>query len=372
VRYSVDSAGRTIRVNSNRTYADMIGIPTPYTPDERLAQMKLGNDLWETHNYLPPGSPTLYMLGTTQGGWEKVKLKYNFSGTQNNGNVLQQVIHRPESNRTWTPTYTYDPLNRLDTANEAQVDQNVPWSQDFEYDRFGNGSVTTMGLAHDDDREPEAQDHYDHLTNRLNVSVATYAGYDIAGNQTYYAPFTLEYDAEGRNTKVKIGAVEVGSYAYDGDGRQVKKVWTSGTPSTTYFVYDALGRLAAEYSTLTLPAAEVSYMFTDMLGSVRAVTSQSKTVAERYDYLPFGRMLSAADNGRSASGCYQSNPDVQVNSRTPPKFTGKERDAETGLDYFGARYYSAAQGRFMSPDPVLSSARLWDPQSWNRYSCDSS
>jgi RHS repeat-associated protein len=47
--------------------------------------------------------------------------------------------------------------------------------------------------------------------------------------------------------------------------------------------------------------------------------------------------------------------------------TGKERDAETGLDYFGAGYYSAAQGRFTSPDPVLSSARLWDPQSWNRY-----
>jgi len=34
---------------------------------------------------------------------------------------------------------------------------------------------------------------------------------------------------------------------------------------------------------------------------------------------------------------------------------GKERDAETGLDYFGARYYSAAQGRFVSPDPLMAS-----------------
>lgn len=32
------------------------------------------------------------------------------------------------------------------------------------------------------------------------------------------------------------------------------------------------------------------------------------------------------------------------------QFTGKERDAETGLDYFGARYFSGAQGRFTSPD----------------------
>jgi RHS repeat-associated protein len=49
-----------------------------------------------------------------------------------------------------------------------------------------------------------------------------------------------------------------------------------------------------------------------------------------------------------------------------PQFTGKERD-ETGLDYFGARYYSGALGRFTSPDPKAESARLEDPQSWNRY-----
>jgi RHS repeat-associated protein len=48
-------------------------------------------------------------------------------------------------------------------------------------------------------------------------------------------------------------------------------------------------------------------------------------------------------------------------------FTGKERDAETGLDYFGARYLSAAQGRFTTPDPMMASAHVADPQSWNRY-----
>ncbi len=48
--------------------------------------------------------------------------------------------------------------------------------------------------------------------------------------------------------------------------------------------------------------------------------------------------------------------------------TGKERDQESGLDYFGARYYSAAQGRFTSPDPLMASARISDPQTWNRYS----
>jgi RHS repeat-associated protein len=51
-----------------------------------------------------------------------------------------------------------------------------------------------------------------------------------------------------------------------------------------------------------------------------------------------------------------------------PFLTLKERDIETGLDYFGARYHSSAQGRFTSPDPLLSSGKSLQPQSWNRYS----
>lgn len=49
-------------------------------------------------------------------------------------------------------------------------------------------------------------------------------------------------------------------------------------------------------------------------------------------------------------------------------FTGKERDSESGLDDFGARYYSSNSGRFISVDPSLISVRPEDPQSWNRYS----
>lgn len=66
------------------------------------------------------------------------------------------------------------------------------------------------------------------------------------------------------------------------------------------------------------------------------------------------------------------------------RFTGKERDNETGLDYFGARYYSSAQGRFTSPDPQniifekdqgknaeerdqILKSYLFQPQNWNKY-----
>jgi RHS repeat-associated protein len=55
------------------------------------------------------------------------------------------------------------------------------------------------------------------------------------------------------------------------------------------------------------------------------------------------------------------------------KFTGKERDAESGLDDFGARYYGSSTGRFMSPDwadrpSAVPYAILGDPQSLNLYS----
>ena len=51
------------------------------------------------------------------------------------------------------------------------------------------------------------------------------------------------------------------------------------------------------------------------------------------------------------------------------KFTGKERDAESGLDYFSARFYSSDAGRFMSSDPaIMTQAKVNDPQQWNMYS----
>jgi RHS repeat-associated protein len=58
-----------------------------------------------------------------------------------------------------------------------------------------------------------------------------------------------------------------------------------------------------------------------------------------------------------------------VSELGPGELTGKERDAETGLDYFGARYMSAAQGRFTSTDPIfIAKHKISDPQQWNLYS----
>lgn len=95
---------------------------------------------------------------------------------------------------------------------------------------------------------------------------------------------------------------------------------------------------------------EVRYYHTDAVGSVRMVTDATGAIVSRYDYIPFGQEMPpvTADNVR--------------------RFAGKERDVETGLDYFGARYYASQTGRFTSVDPYLDVQKaLVDPQQWNRY-----
>jgi RHS repeat-associated protein len=116
----------------------------------------------------------------------------------------------------------------------------------------------------------------------------------------------------------------------------------------------------------------------DHLGTPRLITDSNGLVAERHDYLPFGEEVAAGTFGRNQT--YGSTAGL-VNQ----KFTGKERDSESGLDYFGARYYGSALGRFTSPDEfkggivdpftgqdietntALPYADITDPQTLNKY-----
>ena len=73
-------------------------------------------------------------------------------------------------------------------------------------------------------------------------------------------------------------------------------------------------------------------------------------VKRSFDCTPFGEGLLAGYAGRTAGMGFNDGGSVGLTEKQDVKFTGKERDAETGLDYFGARYMSSAQGRFASPD----------------------
>ena len=90
------------------------------------------------------------------------------------------------------------------------------------------------------------------------------------------------------------------------------------------------------------------------------ITNSSAVVVSRHDYMPFGEELGAGVGGRTTAIGFSNSGN---NNRK--KFTGYERDTETGLDFAQARYFSSTQGRFTSPDPLLGS--LGNPQSLNRY-----
>ncbi len=162
---------------------------------------------------------------------------------------------------------------------------------------------------------------------------------------------TFVYDAENRQISNNINGTAT-LYSYDGAGQRVTK-YVSPNPTSVY-VYDAMGLLVAEYAGPTNPDTGTRYLTADHLGSTRLVTKVDGTIDRTYDYLPFGEEIGAS---------YPSAP-----SGPSQKFTGQERDAESGMDFFKARYMSAPQGRFMSPDPVgMFVADPTNPQSWNHY-----
>ena len=120
--------------------------------------------------------------------------------------------------------------------------------------------------------------------------------------------------------------------------------------------------------------AQIHWLVTDQLGTPRMVFDQSGSLTvldqngnyasgvTRHDYIPFGEELFAGTGGRTTAQGYSASDGVRQ------KFTQKERDNETGLDYFLARYYGSTQGRFTSPDAPFADQSADNPQSWNLYS----
>ncbi|MCW5966200.1 MAG: RHS repeat-associated core domain-containing protein, partial [Bryobacterales bacterium] len=330
-----------------------------YAPQGAPKQISLGNTLTERWDLnTTRQQPWEIKIGTASNDSDRGKWQFNYCGgynngscATNNGNILGQWNYTP--NRI--QTYSYDALNRLATVSEGGTGS---WSETYGYDRYSNlywANRTGLGTAHI--MKPISTAWF---TNNHNRAVPTSGSessyYDNAGNMIQSGSLSIAYDAENRPRQV-TGSGTV-SYSYDGEGRRVKKV--DGSVITRY-VYDASGNLAAEYGGTTPTADATHFITTDHLGSTRLVTNETGAVVSRHDYLPFGEEIGAGIGGRTTAQMYVAN-----NTLTQ-RFTGKERDAETGLDYFGARYLSAAQGRFTSPDPLLSSAHIAHPQSWNRY-----
>ena len=208
--------------------------------------------------------------------------------------------------------------------------------------------------------------------------------FNAVGNLIDDCGRTRVYDGNNKMVSAFDAGVPT-SYRYNADGQRVIK--TVGTVST-WNIYGMGGELIAEYpanGAVGSPQKEYGYrggqmlmvydstetgnkqfqwLIQDHLGSTRMVVDLSGTLAgmKRHDYLPFGEEIPISGIRTAAQG--YPPPDDKIRQ----KFTGYEKDTETGLDYAQARYYSNVQGRFTSPDETLLDQWQNDPQSWNLYS----
>ena len=247
-------------------------------------------------------------------------------------------------------------MNRITSGYSTATTGAFSWGETYTVDPWGNLNIAPMGGKAHGGNFANASDN-----NNRPLGFT----YDAAGNLTNTSQYI--YDPENR-VQVTAGM----GYAYDADGQRVLKSNSStGAALKRYWMGngnvlaegDGAGNLTAEYiyfngkriARIDLPANTVHYYLSDHLGSTSKVVNSAGVVEEESDYTAFGSELL----GTSGANHY--------------KFTGKERDSETQLDYFGARFYSNLAGRFITPDwaakaTAVPYAEFADPQSLNLYS----
>lgn len=350
VTYQYDSAARLYSAtdSSGWNYASLVNTSQSYfLPAGAMGEIDTPNFKY-TNSFNNRLQPTEIAAKMNVSGTLLLDKTYTYNPPNtsqvNNGNIYT-VTNLKDSTRT--QTFSYDALNRLATAQDA-----AHWSNVYTYDAWGNLGKKLYGPI-------SAGEHMDTSADTSN-HLGGYS-YDTGGNMTGDGVNTYVYDAENR-----ISSVAGVTYTYDADGRRVKK--SSGTnywygPSgealaetdssgnwTNYIFFGGI-RLARNVN------GDIKYYISDHLHSTAVFADKTGTVLDDNDFYPWGGVVPGIG---------------QTTSNNAIKFTGKYRDSESTLDYFGARYYANVMGRFMSPDwaarPVtVPYADFGDPQSLNLY-----
>jgi RHS repeat-associated protein len=228
---------------------------------------------------------------------------------------------------------------------------------DYQYKYYADGSVWKISGVPTTTVNQEVTDSYQVSgTNQLDYSVTdtnppVQYGYDANGNTISDGSKTFAYDRHNRLVSITQGTETLAEYAYDFQGRRVKK--TVGGMATSY-VYDANNNLIAETDGNGTPLrdyiylgsapvamkvygaqAGIYYFINDHLGTPQKIVDSTGTMVWEAAYLPFGQaqvLVATIDNNL--------------------RFPGQYFDAETGLHYNWHRYYDPATGRYLTPDPI--------------------
>ena len=283
---------------------------------------------------------------------------------------LLMLEHRKMSQGSlgWTLrlSSTYDALgNRL---SEKRVEGSVT-ARTFRYDArsqllsaFTSGAGTTaytydpLGNRTQVVAPSGSTAYASNLLNQYASVGPTPLTYDPNGNLTSDGTRTDTYDSENR-LRQATGAFGTATYTYDPFGRRLSMT-VNGT--TTRVLYDGDQAIAETDAAGTLQTttiagpgldapvrlgqgAKARYVCADALGSPVLLTDAAGTVLERYRYDAFGAPTITSATGQALSRSAYGNRIL---------FTGREYEAETGLYYYRARYYSPTLGRFLSRDPL--------------------
>jgi RHS repeat-associated protein len=372
VNHSISASGRLLDVSTGtrKFMSGTCGNGVCYTPSGAILSGKLGANITLTNAYNSRLQPTL--LSAT-GLAPLMSRNYDFIGnvtdngeTGNNSNIYRITDNLDPLNipnrATGSTVFKYDQLNRITQAKTTGTDCTSMggaknWGNTYNIDPWGNltnkGAVTGLtGCFAENMNEAVGVDNRFTGANR----------YDAAGNMTGNGAYV--FDAENRI--ITAGGF---TYSYDGDGNRASKtgrLYWRGTGTEELAESDATGALTAEYiyfggrriarlDTPNVATPPAHYYLSDHLGSATVIASEAGGKEREIFYFPFGGEQSS--NGTDPNHY---------------KFTGKERDTETGLDYFGARFYGSSMGRWLSPDWAASPepvpyVDLSDPQTLNLY-----
>jgi RHS repeat-associated protein len=255
--------------------------------------------------------------------------------------------------RSYTQTYTYDPVgNILTMAHQAA---GAGWTRHYQYATDSNRL-----LAHSLPSDPDG------------VFSAAF-GYDPHGNLTSMPHLaTIDWDDADRMRMVDLGGGGTAYYHYDGAGQRVRKVIKrvgglaeeriylggyevhrrrqNGTVSferQTVHIMDDARRIALVETTTVDGGTPVDplevrirYQLDNHLGSSTLELDQHTAVISYEEYHPYG-----------TTSLWLGSPGTEVSDRRY-RYTGKEKDDETGLYYHGARHYAPWLARWLSPDPA--------------------
>ena len=265
---------------------------------------------------------------------------------------FQQLIHRGPNlnNPGWTRTYSYaansllEPGNVSNRLSSSAISGNQPLNEPYTYDSHGNMVSMPQLQVMQWDFKDQLQ-----MTTRRAVNPSDADGTLHAGERTYYM-----YDGSGqRARKVTESSAEIKTRErfYLG-GFEVYREYGSGETVTlereTLHVMDDKQRVAL-VETRTQgndgsPAQLQRYQFSNHLGSASLELDDQAQVISYEEYCAYGNTSYQA--GRSA---------VEVALKRY-RYTGMERDEESGLNYHSARYYATWLGRWVSCDPRIDRA----------------